>query len=203
MTAEEFQAKIDELTAELATANETVTTLTATNETLTTDLAARDERITELETAQTESEKTVTSLTERIEALEKAAADKTKEDELAAKVNELATEVLTEGEEEVVRTREGAEVMASMLLNPCPETAQAFQAHLDANGGKVATEPVAGKPYLQPVRASMGGQGDGNLTDEQKLAALPEDTARRIRGIMDADGIGFEQARRKHYRATH
>lgn len=203
-TPEELQAKIDELTAALTAKDEQITTLTTEKETLTTDLAAKDERITELEAAQTESESKVTDLTTRLETLEKAAEDKAKEDALAAKVNELATEVLTEGEEQVVRTREGAEVMASMLLNPCTETAQAFQAHLAANGGKVATEPIADKPYLQPFKAAMGGRGgDGNLTDEQKLAALPEDTARRIKGIMDADGIGFEAARRKHWQSRH
>lgn len=202
MTAEELQARIDELTAELATANETVTTLTATNETLTTDLAAKDERITELETAAEESATAVTDLTTRLETLEAAAKQAETERALEAKVNELATEVLTEGEEQVVRTREGAEVMASMLLNPCPETAQAFQAHIAANGGKIATEPIADKPNLLPFKASIGG-GDGNLTDEQKLAGLTDETARRVKHIMEADGIGFEAARRKHWQSRH
>lgn len=204
MTAEEFQAKIEELETALTTANETVTTLTAEKETLTTDLAAKDERITELETAQTESEGKVTDLTTRLEALEAAAKEAETERAMEAKVNELATEVLTLGDEQVVRTREGAEVMASMLLNPCPETAQAFQAHIAAHGGNVATEPIADKPNLQPFKASMHGRdGDGNLTDEQKLEALPDDRARRIRSIMEADRIGFEAARRKDFDSRH
>lgn len=194
---EELQAQIDTLTADKAALEAVVAERDAALaenataiEALQADVTARDERITELEAAQTAATTAAEEMSTRITALEDAAR-------MRDIVNELENTIIGEGDDAKVYAPEAVEVMAALQLTPGPEASTAFMAHVKAHGGQPAMLPASTKPALRPIQASL--ETPPELTDDDKLASLPEADARRIRGIMGEHSCGYEQARRMDF----